>query len=167
MPSFQAGTLHYPSFPYIRDSQLHAPSPPQRACDSNSPKMRPTRLSSNLLTVATFLSYLASTKAQQIAKRQDEVNYFINPQAAGPNADFSENLNFNLGSVIDISWVTNYPTVSLQLCQQSNQESASCFPLFANQKAITTAKWTVGLGSSGFDLSYSQSTSWTAQTSPS
>lgn len=111
------------------------------------------------ISARTLLSiFLLSSSAQtaRLAKR-DEINYFVNPPAAGPAADFDANVNFNVGSVIDLGWVTDYDSVSLQLCQQNNDLTASCYPLFREQRNVGSVQWTVGLGSSGFLLSSSQS----------
>jgi hypothetical protein len=103
------------------------------------------------LVIAILLFCSTSAHAARLAKR-DESNFFINPPSSGPNGDFNDNLNFNLGSVIDLGWITDYGSVSLQLCQQNPDLSAACYPLFREQLNVQSVQWTVGLGSSGFSL---------------
>ncbi|KAK5164665.1 uncharacterized protein LTR77_009871 [Saxophila tyrrhenica] len=102
-----------------------------------------------------LLSFLITSAHGRLVKR-DEVNYCINPPAAGPSEDFSDNISFTVGSVVDIGWVTDYPSVALQLCQQGPDSTAACYPLFRNQVSVTSVQWTVGLGGSGFILSDGQ-----------
>jgi hypothetical protein len=105
-----------------------------------------------------FLSLLSLTSSAESSNpsKRDHTNFFLNPPFKGPSGDFSDNPSYTQGSVINLMWQTTWTSVSLQLCQQYDNEGASCYTLFRSQPAINTVRWTVGVGSSGYLLSDSQ-----------
>lgn len=162
-----------PSLSHVLSSKLHSFHKDcellRSVFEPKTPAMRASRRDfaprSSLVAALLATILLTSAHAAKLAKR-DEINYFVNPPAAGPNADFNDNVNFNLGSIIDIGWVTDFDSVSLQLCQQNSDMTAACYPLFREQRNVASVQWTVGLGSSGFLLSSSQSKCEAASVGP-
>jgi hypothetical protein len=102
-----------------------------------------------------LLSIASSAQSSSLSKR-DQTNFFLNPPFKGASGDFSDNPSYIIGSVIDLMWQTTWTSVTLYLCQQYDNEAASCYTLFRSQPAINTVRWTVGVGSSGYLLSDSQ-----------
>lgn len=111
-------------------------------CSPSFRTMKRMRTSSIFTALLLLLGYRVSAQ-----------NVCLNPGPSGDSADFSDNVVYPLGSVIDLSWKTSYPEVSLAIWQQNlDYEAASMFPLFNKKTGIYSYQWTVGLGGTGFNL---------------